>query len=242
MSLVDRRILNATGHLWIGDNPVYDLLDFKVTLTLNAIEAQLRNGIYVIPTEQIIKVDVVQGSINVDMLSKLTGGTLSTGSRKLVEETLTKSTNTLTLSQTPENVEHLIIIPVGNNTAPLLKVASAPAVGEFSVSGTTVTLNASQTETQFFCAYFYTDGSAGETLQINPTHLPTTTYRLFGAVPMADANTAERGYMVIECAKVQRSSGDFVLGGAKSSQDTPSLSLNVINTVPGDVKIYEYAV
>lgn len=239
--LGDNRVFKGVGHLWLGNVPIYEVTNFSMPISVEGFEAQLRNGIYIVPTFMRYSLNIETASYSADLLAVLTGGALSTGSLRIKDETLTKSTNTLTLGDTPEDIDRLLIYPVAANTAPLVKVASSPAVGEFSISGTTVTLNVAEAASDFQCIYPYNDGSNGQTLQINPNSLPNTLYKFFGYGGIGDAYTSQNGHLGVHLAKVQRSLGEFTIGFQAGSQQNISFQMNVLNNVAGDVKLYDQA-
>ncbi len=236
MSKSQNLVLHSAGNAWAGNDTLFDVLNFELEIGLETIDAALRGGNYIIPVRQPITGRVTAAGMNLNLLSRLTGGTITTSSSTaVVDETLTKSTNTLTLSQTPVNTDAIRITPIGSDKSPLVQVASSPAVGEYSISGTTVTLNASQTETQFKCEYLYADSSNGETLQIDPDDLPST-FAYYGVVKAEDVFPGTAGHLVVELAKVQRT-GSITIGGSQDTAQTFSFEVNVINTSFGDVKL-----
>lgn len=236
MSKVNNHILHSSGYCYLGDDDLFDVTDLQVTLGLNIIEAQLKNSVDAIPTGQPLSGRIQVAGMNIPLLSRLTGGTVSTGSRKLQKETLTKVSNALTLSQTPNDTDRIRITPVAADIPPLIQVASSPNTGEYSISGTTVTLNASQSESDFLCEYFYADASNGQTLALDPSDLPSS-FKFMGAVPAKDVFSGVEGWLAIEAAKVQRTS-EIVLGASKGNHTPLEFNINILNTTPGDFNIY----
>lgn len=236
----DNRVFKGVGHLWLGDVPIYEVTNFSMPIAVEGFEAQLRNGVFIVPTFMRYSLNIETASYSADLLAVLTGGSLSTGSLRIKDETITRSTDTVTLSDTPEDADRLLVYPVAANTAPLVKVASSPAVGEFSISGAAITVNASEIATDFQCIYPYSDGSNGQTLQINPNALPSTLYKFFGYGGIGDAYTAQNGNLGLHLAKVQRSLGEFTIGFQAGSQQNISFQMNVLNNVAGDVKLYDH--
>lgn len=238
MAKNEKFVIHSIGNAFVDDVDLFDILDVAVSIELQAIEAQLNSGRHIIPTEQFIGARCVVGSWNMNLIAKLTGGTITTGaSVNRVNETLTKVTNALTLSQTPEDTQHLRIVPVGSSKEPLTKVSSAPSVGEYSISSTTVTLNASQTETQFVCTYFYADASYGETLTIDPDDLPSS-FELLACAPAKDLFPDLDGNFIIEFAKCEILPGTVEISTGKGEARTLEFSVNVRNDTSGDVKMY----
>jgi hypothetical protein len=174
--------------------------------------------------------------MNPQLLARLTGGTVSAGCDRPQIETIAKSGSTVTLTQTPADTDAIRITPVASNASPLKQVASAPEVGEYSISGVTVTLNASQSETNYECVYLYADGTDGDTLQIDPDDLPST-FAVFAIQPAEDIFPGTAGYLVIECGKVRRDSA-FEFGGGKNASKPLELEFSVVNVSPGDVKLH----
>ena len=232
-------ILYATGYAFLGDDDLFDITEAQLTLGLDVIEAQLKNSVHTIATGQPLRAHLVAAGLNLNLLSRLTGGSVASGSKRKVDEELTKSADALTLTQTPEDTNHIRIVPVGANKSPLAQVASSPSVGEYSISGTTVSLNASQSEDDFRCIYFYTDSTGGDTLSIDPDDLPSS-FELFLTVPARDIFPGSDGDLIIEAAKAERTS-EITIGGSKGNHQAFELDVNIRNDNNGDFKIYLYA-
>jgi hypothetical protein len=236
MSKANSLIMHSCGNAFLGANPLFEVINFQFEIGLDVITAALRGGDYTMPTRQPLKTTVTLGAWNLNVVSALTGGALSTGqSTAVVDETLTKSTNTVTLSNTPLDVDAIRITPIGSDKSPLIQVASSPAVGEYSISGTAVTLNASQSETQFKCEYLFNDTSNGERMVLAPDDLPST-FSYFGIVLAEDHFTGDKGHFVFEFAKVQRT-GPITMGGSQDTPQTPQFEANIVNASEGDVRI-----
>lgn len=193
-------------------------------------------GNIVEPTGQPITGRAVLAGMNPALFAELTGGSNATGTYKRVRsEELTKSTNTLTLSQTPvTNTLH--IVPKGNNKAPLVQVASAPSVGEYSVSGTTVTLNASQTESDFYCSYIYESASDGLTTSLDPTDLPSE-FEVYATIRAKDLYPGTKGDVIVYAAKCTRMS-ELSMGGAVGDAGKPGFDFNVRIDSASDFGVY----
>lgn len=173
--------------------------------------------------------------LNASILSALTGGTVSTGTIKRIRnEKLTKSTNTLTTSQTPI-ANTLRVVPAGANKQPLKQVASAPQVGEYSVSGTTITLNASQPESDFYVSYFYEDSGNGETVNLDPAQLPNE-FELYASLRGKEQFSGAKMDVIVYAAKCQRTSG-LSIGTTKGNFSAPGFDFSVRIDSPDDFKI-----
>lgn len=229
-------LLHSTGYIFLGDDDIYEPLDLTFTVGFEKIDAAIKSGTYVIPTGQPMRIAMSSAGMNPELLARLTGGTVTAGSTRPKIETLTKSGDALTLSETPADTDAIRVTPVGSGTSPLVQVASSPTVGQYSISGTTVSLNASQTQTQFECVYLYADGTNGDYVQIDPDDLPST-FAVFAIQPAEDIFPGTAGYVVIECGKVRRDSA-FEFGGGKNTAKTLDMEFSVVNTSPGDVKVH----
>lgn len=235
-------LLHSTGYIFLGDSAtlgdddIFEPLDMTFTVGFEKIDAAIKSGTYVIPTGQPMRVALSSAGMNPQLLARLTGGTVSAGCTRPKIETITKSTNTVTLTETPADSNVIRVTPVAVNVAPLKQVTSAPEVGEFSISGVTVTLNASQTQTDFECVYLYADGTNGDTLQIDPGDLPST-FSVFAIQPAEDIFPGTAGYLTIECGKVRRDSA-FEFGGGKNAAKPLELEFSVVNVSAGDVKLH----
>lgn len=232
-------VVNNTGFMFADGQPFLQPIRFIMQFGWDKIEHTLKNGKYIVPTGQPLRVLVSHTGFNVELLSQLTGGAVTAGAARLQDETLTKSTNTLTLTQTPKDTNALVVQPIGTDVAPLLPVGSSPSLGEYSISGTTVTLNASQPETTFKCIYVYDDVTNGDQMQLDPDDFPSTV-KMFGIISLEDINVRNKGYLITELAKCQRDSA-FNLGAQTGSPSPLELEYNVINAIPGDVKIHVFA-
>lgn len=176
-------------------------------------------------------------AISPTLFATLTGGSNAAGTvlRKR-PVTLTKSTNTLTLADATYIVNTLVIIPSGANKAPLKKVASAPAVGEYSISGTTVTLNASQSEDDFTVDYFYTDAANGLTTTIEPSDLPDE-FEVYTSMRAKDLYPGTKGDVIFYCAKCTRTS-ELNLGASVGESAKPGFDFDVRIDSSGDFLTY----
>lgn len=228
----------GTGQAYYNDHRLFNMTELMITNTPENVEIPLQNSVTNLPVGQSFTARAVTSDFNIALLATLTGGTVSTGSTRPVKETLAKVSNALTLSQTPGDVQHITITPSGASKQPLIKVSSAPAVGEYSISGTTVTLNASQTETTFVCEYSYADAVNGETVTVDPDDLPAQ-FEFIGFVRAADLMPGLSGYVCAEFAKCRRTAA-FTFGGSKSTHQAIEIEFVVENLVSGDVKFSQY--
>jgi len=232
-------ILHSCGFVWCGDDDLYDVTDFMFVLGLQTIEAALKNSTYVIPVSQPIRARVQAAGMNLNLLSRLTGGSVSAGCTRVSIETIAKLSNALGCDNEILNSNAIRVMPVGANKSPLIQVAGAPAVGQYqldAVEENQINLHADQPEDNFVVTYLYTDGSSGDVLQIDPDDLPSS-FAFFGIIPAEDVFPGTSGYMLTEFAKVQRM-GDIELGGGKNAFRPLEFEVNVVNASPGDVKIH----
>jgi hypothetical protein len=175
-------------------------------------------------------------AMNPALFAVLTGASNTVGTVKRIrKEELTKATNDLTLSETPIT-NTLEIIPFGASKSPLNQVASAPAIGEYSVSGVTVTLNASQTEAQFYCSYFYASGADGLTSKIGPTDLPSE-FEMYVSMRAKDLFPGTKGDIIVYCAKCTRTS-ELALGASVSASAKPGFDFDVRIDTDDDFSVY----
>ena len=129
-----------------------------------------------------------------------------------------------------------MIIPDGANKAPLKKVASAPADGEYSVSGVTVTLNAAQADDDFLCSYFYASAADGLTTTIGKTDLPDD-FEVYVSMRAQDLYPGTKGDIIFKCAKCTRTS-ELNLGPSVGAAAKPGFDFNVRIDSDGDFEMY----
>jgi len=175
--------------------------------------------------------------MNPDLFGALTGATNAAGTLKRVRnESVTKSTNSLTLAQTNVNDKSLRVVPTGANKQPLSKVASSPAVGEYSISGNVLTLNASQTETIFTISYIYTDSSNGIASTVAPGDVPDS-FELLSTIRNREQYSDVKGDIIVHALKCVRTS-EFGLGASNGQISKPGFDFEIRNDASGDFKVY----
>jgi len=111
------------------------------------------------------------GEINATAFNNIFfGQTLSTGQKKQVfnETGTVPAMSTYTVTVTNGATFYMDLgVYIQSTGVPLTQVASAPASGEYSVSGAGVyTFNAAQAGVAMFFNYLYTDAAAGKTIEI----------------------------------------------------------------------------
>lgn len=226
------------GVMFVNGEEAQELQEVGLNIGINTIQAPKGDGggNITVATGQPITGRAVLGAMNPELFAVLTGASNSTGTMKRMhKETLTKATDTLTTSQTPET-DTLMVIPVGANKEPLKQVASSPQVGEYSVSGTTITLNSSQPETQFNVSYFYEDSSDGQTTSFGPDDLPDE-FELWASMRAKDLWPGTKGDIIINAAKCVRTS-EIALGSAVGASAKPGFDFEIRVDNDGDLKVY----
>jgi len=232
------QILWGEGVAFIDGVEAFEVQELSVAFPLEVLEFTKGDGggKGTIPVGQSYQGRAGFLGMNASIFSKLTGSTTSTGTKKRIRnEKLTKSTDTLTCSQTPI-ADTLRVVPAGSNKQPLKRVSGSPQVGEYSVSGTTITLNASQPESDFYVSYIYTDSSSGETSQLSPSSLPNS-FELYGSLRTKELFSDVKGDVIIYAAKCERTS-EFGLGGAIGNVSTPGFDFNIRVDNAGDLEFY----
>lgn len=212
---------------YAGGEKLHEIQNGSITFGLKNIEAQKGDGggQIVVPTNQLITGHVDFLGLTPASFALLTAATNSAGAKKRVRRTLkTKATNDITLTNTPIT-NTLEVIPSGSNKAPLVQVATSPALGEYSVSGTTVTLSASQTETDFYVAYVWLDTANGLTSKISPDALPDD-FELYLTFRAKDLFPGTKGDMVIYAAKCTRT-GELTIGAGNDAHATPGFDFSI---------------
>jgi len=111
------------------------------------------------------------------------GQTLATGQKTTaVNETGTPTTNSLTVANSAQFVEDLGVFKQSTG-APLTRVASAPAAGQYSVSAGVYTFAAADSNPPVFVSYTYTIAGTGQKLVMSN--------QLLGAAPQFKCVLAE---------------------------------------------------
>lgn len=229
------------GVAFLDGYELFEIQELLVNFGLNALEAVKGDGggNIVIPTNQLITGRAGFLGLNAATFAKLTGGSSATGTKKRIrEEELTVSTNTVTTSQTPI-VNTMRVIEEGSNKQPLKQVSGAPSADdEYQVSGTTITFNAGAFAdgTTIVVSYIYSDGADGETVQIGATDLPSS-FELYGSLRTKEKFSNVKGDIIIYAAKCERT-GEFSMGSAVGNISTPGFDFNVEIDNPGDLEIY----
>lgn len=234
------QILWGEGVAFIDGNETFDIQEISLNFGLNTLNFTKGDGgsQVVIPTGQPITGRAGFLGLNSAILATLTGGSSAAGTVKRIRsEALTVSSDAVTTSQTAIT-NTLRVVESGANKTPLKQVSSSPSSGEYTVSGTTITFNASQFEDGVVInvSYLYTDGSAGETVTIDPSDLPSN-FELYATLRTRQEFSQVKGDIVIYCSSVDRT-GEFTMGGSIGNVSTPGFDFNVNNNTSGDVEIY----
>lgn len=240
-----RQVLWFEGIATIGEEMLQDAISFSVVDTLQEIEHMQGDGGGPVKwaSGREVSGTVTFKAINAELVSKVMGGTLSTGTYTRVregDETATITTNSITLEEAGDVVEDTIRL-VGANGTVFKKVSESPAVGEFTYVSTTgvCTFNASETEETVYPAYVYADSSKGQTLSISKTDLPSQ-MELWGTLRTKNLNSSANtsGDVIIHLSKVNRT-GDFEFGGEnQGSTKDMTFNFSAIVDSSADYKMY----
>lgn len=233
------QIMWGEGVAFVNGKEAFDIQELSFNFGVEVLEALKGDGggNIRIPTNQPITGRCGFLGLNDGLFSTLTGSTTATGTVKRIRsESLTKSTNDVTLSQSTVIENTLRVVPDGTNKQPLVKVDSSPAVGQYTISSGVITLNASQTETVFNCSYLYTDSANGETSRFGPNSLPSS-FELYGSLRTKELFGDTTGDIIIKAAKCERVS-EFTVGGQNGAISTPGFDINARVDALGDVEIY----
>lgn len=174
--------------------------------------------------------------LNAEMLGVLAGTTSAVGTVKRIRnEEQSKSTNTVTLANTPL-ANSVRIVADGANKVPLKQVAATPAVGEYSISGAAITLNASQSEDDFIISYMYVVAGSGLTARFGPNSLPSS-FELLGSLRAKELFSDVKSDLIIKAAKVERTS-ELNVGAANRAFANPGFDFNIRVDSLGDLELY----
>lgn len=114
--------------------------------------------------------DITFAQLGARMLNDLIfGGTLATGQVRVADkESGTIATNAVTVTNSATFATDLGV-RAGSTGLPMVRVASSPAAGQYSVSAGVYSFNASETETSVIIDYTYTVSGSGQKVTIgNP--------------------------------------------------------------------------
>lgn len=235
------QIMWGEGVAFLDGYELFEIQELIINFGLNTLEAVKGDGggNIVIPTNQPITGRAGFLGLNAATFSKLTGGSSATGTKKRIrEEELTVSTNTVTTSQTPI-ANTMRVIEQGANKQPLKQVSGTPAEDdEYQISGTTITFKTGTFSdgTIMVVSYIYADAANGETVQIGTTDLPSS-FELYGSLRTKEKFSNVKSDIIIYAAKCERT-GEFGMGSAVGSVSTPGFDFNVEVDNPGDLEIY----
>lgn len=234
------QILWGEGVAFLDGKELFEIQELGLNIGINILTAEKGDGggQINIPTGQPITGRANFLGMNASLLAALTGGAVSTGRQlRIRSEELVVASNAITTSQTaiPNTLR---VIEKASGAQPLKKVASASAADEFSVSGTTITLNTGTFANGAVIAvsYFYADASNGETVTIGPDDLPDS-FELRGSLRTKELFGDTKGDVLFYAAKCERTS-EISLGGALGSVSTPGFDFSVRIDVAGDLEIY----
>ena len=197
---VKNQVMWGEGIIYKDGRELFEAQEILYNFGIEALEAAKGDGGGNIRevTRQVLSGRLGILGLNAETFGALTGATAAAGTLKRVRgESVTKSTNTLTLAQSTGIIANAIRgVPAGSNKQPLTQVASTPAVGEYSISGNVLTLNASQTESDFTVDYIYTDSSDGTTSTLGPNDLPDS-FELYSTLRTREQFSDEKGDILI---------------------------------------------
>ena len=228
------------GVAFIGGKEGYDVQNLMINLGLESISFRKGDagGNAVVNTGQPITGRLEFKGINAALLATLTGGSSATGTRtRIREEALTVATDAVTASQTPI-ANTMRVVEQGSNNVPLKQVAASPETDEYTVSGTTITFNASAFEDGIIImvSYFYVAGAAGETVTIDPTDLPGS-FELQGSVRTKEHFADTKSDIIFYAAKCVRTS-EIPLGGPVGDFGGIGFDFNIELDNSGDFLVY----
>ena len=225
------------GVAFVDGVEVFEVQELVFNFGIEVLEALKGDGggNIRVPTRQPISGRCGFLGMNAPLFAKLTGATNATGYRKRVRgEAQTKVTNDVTLANTPI-ANTVRIVADGANKLPLTQVSATPQVGEYTISGDTITLNASQTEDDFLIDYVYVDGANGLTATIAPNSLPDS-FELIGTLRTKELFADSKDDIVVYAAKCERTS-EFTMGSQNGQISTPGFDFSVRIDSSGDFEV-----
>jgi hypothetical protein len=227
------------GVAFIDGEMVPEVQEVGLDFGINTIQEPKGDGggNIVVTTGQPITGRINYVGMSPTLFALLTGTANATGTvlRKR-PTTIAKVTNSVTIPDATYIAYTLVIIPEGANKSPLKLVASDPAVGEYSVSTTTITLNASQTETNFVLDYLYSNDAVGLTTTFDPSDMPEE-FGLYFTLRAKDLFPGTKGDIAFYAAKCNRTS-PLNMGASVGEAAKMGFDFNVRIDSSGDLLTY----
>ncbi len=233
------QIMWGEGIVFVDGVEAFDVQELAFNFGVEVLEAVKGDGggNIRIPTNQPISGRCGMLGLNGPLFNKLTGASSVTGTKKRIRsEAISKVGNDLTLAQNTAIEETLRVVASGSNNLPLTRVASSPAVGQYSFAAGVVTLNAGQTETEFVVSYIYTDSVNGETSQFSANSLPAS-FALWGSLRTKELFGNTTDDLIIYAGKCERVS-EFSMGGQIGAISTPGFDFSCRVDSEGDFEVY----
>ena len=226
------KALYFEGIATVGGNILPGAVAFEITENLLSVEHKRGDGKgnIPIPAGKEIKGKVTFTEINQDVLSTITGGTITDGTYKRVrygEETQTISSTKITLNQGADTIEDTIEL-IGDNGTRFRKVSSSPNIGEYSYDATSgeCSFNASEPAKTIYPSYLYADSTTGKTLSFG-TDLPDD-MELYGTMRSKDMDDAVGGTSSMSDATIHLThiirQGEVKIGGESGGGNTNEIS------------------
>lgn len=231
------------GVAFAGGERICDAIAFTINEDLKVVESKQGDGGGAIswPVGRDVTGTVTFKGLNAEIFSLLTGGTIASGTAKRVrdgDETQTIATNQITLSQTSKVQEDTIVLRGGNGTI-FKRVASSPAVGEYTYDATTgvCTFNASETKTTIYPSYVYDDGTEGKTVTVGKGDLPSE-MTFWGTLRTKNINNGNLGDVITKLSRINRTGALEIGGESEGSTKDLSFTFSAILDDNNDWKMY----
>jgi len=227
------------GRLFLGGNQAFDVQNLGVNFGVDTIQGVRGDGggQIIVPAGSILTARLEFAGLTPEVFNLITGATAVVGTvKRKRSNTLTKSTNDLTIADATYVENTLMVVPAGANKNPLKRVSSSPAVGEYTVSGTTITLNASQSEDDFDVTYFYTDAANGTTSRFSQSTLPSQ-FEMWGSLRHYNPYDGNQNDVIIYAAKCDRIS-EFGFAAGNRDFALPGFDANIVVSNAGDFEKY----
>lgn len=207
-----------------------------INLTDETASSELRGGlgnpvILTIKGDRTCKLSASSSTLSTDYIKLLTGNSVTTKTINTpkVDKKLAITSNTATLTKTPSagaNVTIYLSNANGENIMKLTKVASAPTTGQYSITGSVVTL-ASGTTGVINAYYFVSEEVEAQ----EATSGVTPTYSCKGVCLLTSTSNKRLYKGIIDMPNVQVSPSITLAG--KNSSDAPdanTLELDLLST------------
>lgn len=220
------QVFNISTNALLGSFNKLQRVSFNVSVNQQAVHGG-NSGypIYMLDGDKDSKITLEGVTLSLGLLQLLSGGTFTSGSTTVPNtETITIAA-TVTLAQTPVALSDAVYYKA--DLTPLTRVALTPTAGQYSISGSTLTFEATDVGKEAIVVYDYT-ATAGETIAILNSS-KSTPFKLIAhaTVKQDDASTTDVPIRIVayKCQLV----GSFNLDFQRKQASTQTAELTLLD-------------